>query len=156
MIKRYIAVALGHLRLVIAGLLALVALPSCAAGESRKPFIPWAQSEREREIGDRIDEIWERFIHEVLYVGMPEEEFVQLFTKSSSWKDPDRPYIIEREEHRYIFLQAPRYGKDQGRVTFVNGALSKYEQFGLGQNPFGYTDCTFLLRPAKGVPARWE
>ena len=130
----------------LAGLLALVGSTSCASLGSNGPFIPWAQSEREREISDKIDEVWQRNVREVLYVGMPEEEFLKQFTKSNTWNDPDRPYIIQQSGHTYVFLQAPRYGQDKGRVTFVTGALVKYEQFGLGENPFGYTDCTFLLQ----------
>ncbi len=132
----------------IAALLGIGTLSSCAMAESDRisALIPGAPSPQEREISNKIDEVWQRNVREVLYVGMPEEEFLKQFTKTNSWNDLDRPYIIQQSGHTYVFLQAPRYGQDKGRVTFVNGTLVKYGQFGLGENPFGYTDCTFLLQ----------
>jgi len=117
-------------------------------------MLPWEQSPTERAVDDEKDRLW-RVTHGVLYVGMPEDEFVQRFSPSAT-QAVDRPYIIQRSGHRYVFLEFPRYGKDKARVTFEQGRLVKYERFGLGENPWGYTDCTFLLRPAQGVPAKWE
>jgi hypothetical protein len=77
---------------------------------------------------------------------MPEEEFLRRFTKTDAWTDPNKPYIISRSSNRYVVSEVPAYGNFKGRVTFVEGKLAKYEQFGRGENPFGYADCTFLLR----------
>jgi hypothetical protein len=88
----------------------------------------------------------QRYLYDVLYVGMPEEQFLKLFTKTSAWTDPDRPYIAQRQDHTYILLATPRYDNDRARVTFKDGDLVKCEEYGQGDNPWGYSDSTFLLR----------
>ena len=94
------------------------------------------------------DEWWTKYIRNVLYIGMLEDEFLEAFKKHEESIDLDRPYISSVKNHRYIVLGLG--GKEKYRVTFDNGRLSKYEQFGLGQNPFGYSDSTFLLKKKEG------
>jgi len=81
---------------------------------------------------DKIHEEHERwtdwineYIKGVLYVGMPVDEFVRLFTKDDSWTDSERPYIISHKDNRYYFVgrKGIRY-----RVTFKDGLLAKLEQ----------------------------
>ena len=112
-------------------------------------------SPQDRAIDDRKDRLWRGYTFNVLYVGMPEEEFVRLFSNQAG--SGERPYTIEQSNHRYVFLEFPALSKtDKARVTFENGRLVKYERFGLGTNPWGYSNSTVLLRPAKGVKASWE
>ena len=137
------------LRLSIAGLLVVEMLSSCASTEG------WTKgdwelarlgiSPEQHKLDNKASQVWKMHIRDAVYVGMPEEGFVERFTKTAAWTDPERPYIIHQSDHRYVILQAPAYGKNKGRFTFRDGILVKYEQFGLGENPFGYSDCTFLL-----------
>ncbi len=88
----------------------------------------------------------EHYLYSILYLGMPEEEFVRRFTKAPKRPNPHRPYIIQRDGQRYILLVTPAYDNDRARVTFQNGALVKFEEYGEGTNPWGYSDSAFLLK----------
>lgn len=90
----------------------------------------------------------QQYVESVLYVGMPEDEFIQLFTETPRPTDSDRPYIIERNGHRYIILELPLKG-EKARVTFHEGTLVRFERYGTGSNPWGYADETYML---KGSP----
>lgn len=85
----------------------------------------------------------EKYIENVLYVGMPEDEFVRLFTKYESWVDQERPYIISRKNNRYTFLGI---NDNKFRVTFKNQLLDKLEHYGLNKFILCYTDVSIFLR----------
>lgn len=139
--------------LAIVPLLSLTLMSSCAStqnwSETDRKLARLGISRADLETSDKIDEVWQKNVQEVLYIGMPEEIFLQSFTRSGSRDNVNQPYILETDSsrHRYVMTEIPTYGdKYKGRVTFVNGMLVKYEQFGRGENPWGYTDCTFLLQ----------
>jgi len=92
---------------------------------------------------------FEKYIKSVLYVGMPEDEFVRLFTKDKSWIDSQRPYIIKHKGSEYIVLALNRV---KHRVSFTDGKLDKFETLGYEKIPIiGSTswDYTSLLRGYK-------
>lgn len=94
--------------------------------------------------------LWfEKYIESILFVGMPEDEFVKLFTKNDSWNDPQKPYIIKHNTSSYIVL-CPDGVKH--RITFVDAKLDKFETLGYEKIPIiGSTawDYTSLLRGFK-------
>lgn len=88
-------------------------------------------------LGD--DPISEKYIYNVIYVGMPKEEFVKLFTWNEDFEGTLRPYITKNKENVY-YLNEPYYefmkeelnqsniaNTGKGRVKFENGRLVKYE-----------------------------
>lgn len=90
-----------------------------------------------------------KYIKDVLYVGMPEDEFVRLFTKDESWGDAEKPYIINHKDNEYIIVgrKEIRY-----KVTFKNGLLAKLKQRTWEKIPVvttQYKDFTFLLKGHK-------
>lgn len=99
------------------------------------------------------DEKWnvwlKKYIKEVLYVGMPEDEFVKIFTKDDLWSDPERPYIIKHISGSYYLIgrKGMRY-----KVTFKNGVLGELAQRTWEKIPIittHYKDFTHLLREYK-------
>ena len=86
-----------------------------------------------------------RRMEQMLYLGMPEEEFVQTFGNTALQTDANRPYILEQHDHRYVVVELPLL-KEKARVTFDNGMLVKFERYGMGTNPWGYSDVTIFLR----------
>lgn len=100
---------------------------------------------------DRKKDAWyDRYITSVLYVGMPESEFVDSFTKDSSWNDSERPYIINHKGDRYVIV-----GLDgiKHRITFDSGLLVKFEQYGWEKSPVltSYRDVTGFLKGYKNT-----
>ena len=94
----------------------------------------------------------EQYFNDVLYVGMPEEEFVMLFTKTLDWADSKRPYITKHIKNYYIVSGLNTSYVGDCRITFSNGLLIKYERFGWGKIPIidsGYTDLTDFLKGYK-------
>ena len=85
------------------------------------------------------DPIWEKYIYNVIYVGMPEEKFVKLFTWDKEFEGTLRPYILDRKENIYYLLEPHidfmKKGLGQSniantgktRVEFENGLLIRYE-----------------------------
>ena len=138
-------------------IVAVTTLCSCATGDpnsrwnrplGKRPPETWA-------IDNQKEQLWNRYVYDLLYIGMPEEEFVDMFSPPHK---EDHPYIAERVDSPYVFIEFPRYDdpKDRARVTFWEGKLVRYERFGRGSNPWGYSDNTALLRPAKDAPAQWK
>lgn len=110
---------------------------------------------------ERLDKIHEedkswsewldKYIRNVIYVGMPVNEFVKLFTKSEPWPDLERPYILSHKDNSYIFVgrKGIRY-----KVTFRDGLLEKLEQYTWEKIPLitaHYKDFSHLLRGYKPV-----
>ncbi|MFH1231475.1 MAG: hypothetical protein V1709_08285 [Planctomycetota bacterium] len=105
---------------------------------------------------DRIheeDKRWsdwiKRYIKDVLYVGMSEDEFVGLFTRDASWIDSERPYIISHKGNEYIFVGRK---KIRYKVTFKDGILARLGQRTWEKIPIlttHYADFTFLLKGHK-------
>ena len=90
-----------------------------------------------------------KYFYNILYVGMPEEEFVKLFTKNIDWTDTERPYIKKHYKNYYIVSGLNTSYVPDCRIVFQNGFLVKYESFGWGKVPLldsGYTDYTYLLK----------
>lgn len=82
---------------------------------------------------DRKWSAWlEKYIKSVLYVRMPEDEFVRLFTKEESWVDLERPYIISRKNNTYVFIGI---NKNKFRAIFKESSLTKLELYGLEKFP---------------------
>jgi len=83
---------------------------------------------------------------------MPESEFLSLFTKTSSWTDPEYAYITKQKKSgaKSYYIFSGCLGSDPlciYRITFENGGLIKFEGHGIGGKiPFGYTDDTIWLR----------
>lgn len=75
---------------------------------------------------------FEKYIKSVLYLGMPEYEFVRLFTKDKSWIDSQRPYIIKHRGSNYIVLALNGV---KHRVLFTDGKLYKFETLGYEKIP---------------------
>ena len=93
-----------------------------------------------------------KYIDNVLYVGMSEEEFVKLFTRTSDWTDANRPYIKKHVKNYYIVSGLNTSYVGDCRITFSNGLLVKYDRFGWGKIPIidsGYTDLTSFLKGYK-------
>lgn len=97
-------------------------------------------SREQYEVGVKRGQI-QRRTEDLLYIGMPETQFISLFTKSAN---ANNPYIIEHKENQYIFLEFP-LKKEKARVTFQDGKLIKFERYGTGSNPWGYADETIIL-----------
>ncbi len=141
--RSFVDLALGGVAAILGG----VVMSSCASTEgwtetdwelARRGISPteYATAMKRTRV--------QQYIEGVLYVGMPEEEFVRLFTKASS-TDPDQPYIIEHKDNQYILLEFPS-ASEKARVTFRNGTLVKLERYGTGSYPWGYADRTYLLK----------
>jgi hypothetical protein len=104
------------------------------------------QMEQQKEENRKWNVWFNKYIKSVLYIGMPEDEFIRLFTKNSSWNEPERPYIIRYKDSSYIII-GPSGTKH--RITFLNGTLYKFETLGYEKIPIiGSTswDYTFLLK----------
>ena len=87
-----------------------------------------------------LNPIKKKYIYDVLYVGMPEEEFVKKFTKDSSYEETARPCIFKKEGNAY-YVTFPNYPYLKGkymmrRITFKNGNLTKCEYRYLDKPPF--------------------
>lgn len=84
-----------------------------------------------------------RYIESILYVGMPEEEFLRALDRES----PNSRYKLSISKHngnQYTVIEfAPTNSKV--RITFQDGLLSKFERCGTSSNPFGYAERTFML-----------
>lgn len=116
--------------------------------------VTWSEFSPERidkiDEEDRKREVWyEKYIEDVLFIGMFEEEFARLFAKNENWNDSQRPYITDHKKNIYfvIGLKGEKY-----RITFENGLLAKFEIFGWEKIPFitaTYRDYTHLLRGYK-------
>lgn len=128
------------LKLLILSIFTLINIISCTAMEEYK----MKEIDRQFQQTKKEDEWWEKYIRHPVYVGMTETEFVNLFERKEANGDTDRPHIINKKGNSYIVVGLD--GKEKYRFTFADGLLLKYEQFGLGQNPFGYSDSSFLLR----------
>lgn len=115
--------------------------------------VSWGEHMTKETEDYMYEDTWlEKYIRNVLYVGMPEEEFVKLFTKTSDWTDPKRPYIKKHVKNYYIVSGLNTSYVGDCRITFSNGLLVKYERFGWGKIPIidsGYTDLTDLLKGYK-------
>ncbi|MFH1232066.1 MAG: hypothetical protein V1709_11295 [Planctomycetota bacterium] len=93
---------------------------------------------------DRKWRAWlKKYIKDVLYVGMSENEFVKLFTKDESWTDSESPYIISQNKNRYVFMGL---NKNKFRVTFKNGLLEKLEEYGWEKFILCYNDVSTFLK----------
>lgn len=110
----------------------------------------WFGNEYSVEAGKKAmeeDEKWsnwlKKYIEDVLYVGMPVDKFIKLFTKDEGWTDPERPYIISHNKNRYIFIGI---NKTKFRVSFKNGLLEKLEQYGWEKFILHYTDASIYLK----------
>jgi hypothetical protein len=90
------------------------------------------------------EKLSKNYIENVLYVGMPEEIFLQKF-KMPNAQDSDQPYVVRQEDHTYTILIFPRLGDEKAKITFHGGRLAKYELRSWKDNPFGYVDRTYLL-----------
>lgn len=94
-----------------------------------------------------------KYFYNVLYVGMPEENFVNRFTKNASYEGTARPYIFKKAGTIYYitFPNLP-YLRDislVSRITFLDGKLIKSESRHMGEPPFmwySYSDDTDYLR----------
>ena len=85
------------------------------------------------------DPITEKYIYNVIYVGMPEKEFVKLFTWSEEFEATLRPYILNHKRNIYYLLEPHiKFMKKElsrsnigntgkTRVKFENGFLIEYE-----------------------------
>ena len=99
-----------------------------------------------------LDEWSKKYIEDVLYIGMPVDEFVRLFTKDNSWAEPERPYIVSHDENSYMIIGRK---KIKLRVAFKDGLLDKLEQHKWDMLPLVpvplhyYADCSFLLKGHK-------
>lgn len=103
--------------------------------------------DKEKRDQDSMDRaVWIKKYLDVLCFNMQEYEFVNHFTKISSWADPERPYITKHVGNKYI-VSGLESSYDY-RMTFEDGVLVKFEYHGHGGggNPFGYNDATFQLK----------
>ena len=94
------------------------------------------------------DPVWEKYIYNVIYVGMPEDEFVKLFTWNKEFEGTLRPYIVKDIRDIYYFIEPEvkfmkKYLKQsniantgKARVKFKDGLLVKYESQYWGKPPF--------------------
>ncbi len=95
-----------------------------------------------------------KYIYDVLYVGMPKEEFVDKFTKNVSYEGTARPYIFNKEKDVYCitFPDLPYLRTEINlinRITFKEGKLIKYEIRHMNEPPFmwcSYSDYTDTLK----------
>lgn len=94
----------------------------------------------------REDETTSMWYEEYPYFEMPEDEFVELFTKSILRDVPSKPSIVKYKNNAYIVKEA---NGQKYRFTFENGLLTKFEIFGWEKIPFitaAYRDYTHLVR----------
>lgn len=87
-----------------------------------------------------------KYIKNVLYVDMPTDEFVRLFTKDASWSDSERPYIISHKDNKYIVAGV---NGTKFRLTFNNGLLEKLEEYGWEKFIPHYGDISIYLKGYK-------
>lgn len=95
-----------------------------------------------------------KYFYNVLYVGMPEEDFVNRFTKNVSYEGTARPYIFKKAGSIYYitFPNLPYLRRDislVSRITFIDGKLIKSEYRHMNEPPFmwySYGDDTDYLR----------
>ena len=133
-------------------MLSIVACSSVACFVFGGEFSP-ERLDKIHEEDERWTDWLNKYIKGVLYVGMPVDEFVRLFTKDESWADPERPYIISHDDNRYIITgrKGIRY-----RLTFKDSLLEKLEQYAWEKIPVvtaHYADFTFLLKGDKSTNA---
>jgi len=73
-----------------------------------------------------------KYMDNDVYFKMPESDFVKMFTRTDSWSNHEKPYIIKKIKNYYL-LKDPSTGKfgiTQGgkfKVTFKNNQLVKLE-----------------------------
>ena len=104
-----------------------------------------------------IDPITKKYITDILYVGMPEEEFVKCFTWDESFEGTVKPYITAHKKDVY-YIKVPftkilnrtfqSVARDKDRITFKDGLLVKCETQYRAEFPFMflvYRDYTYLL-----------
>lgn len=104
-----------------------------------------------------INPITKKYITGILYVGMPEEEFVKQFTWNESFDGTIKPYITKHVKNIY-YIKVPftkilnrtfgSVNRETERITFRDGKLIKYERQYRAQPPFMflvYSDDTYLL-----------
>lgn len=101
------------------------------------------EAKKSMEEDSRWSEWIKKYIKDVLYVKMPEDEFVKLFTKDASWVDSQRPYIISHKNNWYVFIGM---NKTKFRVTLKNGFLDKLEEYGLEKFIYCYGDISSYLK----------
>lgn len=143
-------------RIMAAAMLILIACSSisCAAWGEFSP----ERIDKMHEEDKKWSNWFEKYIKSVLYVGMPEDEFVRLFTKDKSWVDSQRPYIIKHKGSEYIVLALNGV---KHRVSFTDGKLDQFETLGYEKIPIiGSTswDYTSSLRgyKAKNAPGFYD
>lgn len=99
-----------------------------------------------------------KYLYDVLYVGMPEEEFISKFTKNATYEGTARPYIFKETKNVYYitFPNLP-YLRDDinliSRITFKDRLLIKMEDRYLSKPPFMwyvYGDITNSLMRKEG------
>lgn len=95
-----------------------------------------------------------KYLYDVLYVRMSEEEFIGKFTKDVSCEGFAKPYIFKKTKNVYYitFPNLP-YLRDNmnliRRITFNDGFLIKMENRYLSKPPFMwyvYEDITYVLK----------
>ncbi len=108
-----------------------------------------------------VDPISEKYIYNVTYVGMAEEDFLSFFTWSKKFEGTLRPYIVKHDKNTY-YLNEPVYNfmkkelhqsnisnTGASRIKFENGRLVKYEVQYRDKPPFVflvYSDDTHYLK----------
>ncbi len=106
------------------------------------------------------DPISSKYINNVLYIGMPESDFVNLFTKREEQEGSLRPYIIKHKDNVYYIWEPEYYflkkklgstwsNWGRSRISFDKGRLIKYEIQHLEKPPFVfpiYTDDTSVIK----------
>ena len=100
-----------------------------------------------RKIGE--DPISKKYLIDILYVGMPEEEFVKYFTWDESFEGTVKPHIMKHVKDVY-YIRVPfakilnralgLVSRETEKITFKERKLVKYETQCRPDPPF-----TFLL-----------
>ncbi len=140
--RNYIFNFIGDLMLV---LLMCSNLPKYAFGGDFNPSRLEKLNEEDRKWSGWL----KKYIKDVLYVGMPVDKFVRLFTKDESWSDSESPYIISQKDNKYIISGI---NKNKFRATFKDGALERLELYGLEKFPMlfpHYMDVSTFLKGYK-------
>lgn len=105
--------------------------------------------------------ISKKYLYDVLYVGMPEEEFVSKFTKDLSYEGTARPYIYKKIKNIY-YITFPKLPSLRDislihRITFKDQKLIKYEYRYIGAPPFMFyvysDDTNYLVWRGQDIPS---
>jgi len=128
----------------------LLILTSCkrpiSMSEADWELAQLGMSRKEYDMDMQRNTVYRDYIYNILYIGMSEPDFVRLFTKKDNEIQTNRPFIADHRKNQYIISILTGSFDDRSRLTFEDSKLVKYEEYGRGSNPLGYSNKNHMLQ----------